>query len=318
MDPSLSIISATVGRLDQIDRLLFSLLQLEGYDDIKPEIIIANNSPDEAKAKLIEALVLKHAERFAYPCRHVREPLPGKCRAQNRAIALASGDVLVFLDDDVEVTPGWLGAVANFFREFPHEVMQGSILMREADRQDAQIQRDWQRYRTIDYIDYGWPPGSELSTLTGGNMAIRKIVFDRVGLFNEELGPGQAGISEDFEFARRVMAGGFKIGYEPRAAVYNEMDPNRLSEREFRRRHEAQGRSRLAYKHQTIARILPNVLRSIFTFAWYSLTGNERKKYRAKGRYFHYRVMLVEKLKSRSANGAGRRLSGAEKSPPKD
>jgi len=302
MREPISVIIATVGRLEQVERLLTSLSQMEGYEEIRPEIIVANNAPDEAKAKLIEALVEKFARRLAYPCLHVREPLPGKCRAQNRAIPGASGSLLVFLDDDVEVTPGWLRAVAHFFEEFPHEVMQGSIKMREQDRHDPQIQKALKRYRTIDFIEYRYAPGTQIYTLTGGNMAIRKSVFDKIGLFNEKIGPGQAGISEDVEFAKRIVAAGLTIGYEPRAAVYNEMDRSRLSESEFRRRHEAQGRSRLAYKHQSLLRILPNYLRSILTFAWYSLLGNERKKYRAKGRYFHYRAMLVEKTKKPMGN----------------
>jgi GT2 family glycosyltransferase len=174
--------------------------------------------------------------------------------------------------------------------------MQGSILMREKDRNDLQIRKALQRYRTIDFIDYGFPRGTELFTLTGGNIAVRRIVFDRVGLFDERLGPGQTGISEDVEYAKRVTKSGFKIGYEPHAAVYNEMDKSRLSENEFRRRHEAQGRSRLVYKQQTVLRIAPNIMRSIITFLWFSVIGNERKKYRAKGRYFHYRAMLVAKV----------------------
>ena len=297
MGESISIIIATVGRLDQIERLLTSLSQLDGYDELRPEIIVANNAPDESKAKLVEALVGKFAARLAHPCRHVREPRPGKCRAQNRAIPLAGGSLLVFLDDDVEVMPGWLRAVVNFFHEFTHEIMQGAIRMREQDRNDAQIQRDLQRYRTIDFIEYRFAPGRKLRTLTGGNMAIRRSVFDRVGLFNEKLGPGQSGISEDVEFAKRVLNAGYHIGYEPRATVYNEMDRSRLTEEFFRMRHELQGRSRLAYKKQSVLRIVPNYLRSIITFGWHSLLGNERKKYRAKGRYFHYRAMLVEKTK---------------------
>jgi len=239
--------------------------------------------------------VAKFAQSLPHPCRHVREPLPGKCRAQNHAIPTARGSLLVFLDDDVEVTPGWLRSVARFFESFSHEILQGAILMRDQDRIDPQILQELHRYRTIDYIDYGSPPGSELFTLTGGNMAMRRLVFDKVGLFNEKLGPGRAGISEDVEFAKRAVAAGLKIGYEPRAIVYNAMDRSRLSEAEFRRRHEAQGRSRLAYKHQSLTRITASVLRSMATFVWFSLIGNERRKYCAKGRYFHYRAMFIEK-----------------------
>jgi hypothetical protein len=40
-------------------------------------------------------------------------------------------------------------------------------------------------------------------------------------------------------------------------------------------------------------------MRSMLSFAWYSVVGSERKKYRAKGRIFHYRAMMGEKMKAR-------------------
>jgi len=42
---------------------------------------------------------------------------------------------------------------------------------------------------------------------------------------------------------------------------------------------------------------LRNLLRSMWTFGWYSLKGDVRKQYRAKGRYYHYRAMLAEKTR---------------------
>ena len=161
---------------------------------------------------------------------------------------------------------------------------------------DEEFLRLYHRYRTIPFVQYE-PEVMEIRTLTGGNMAIPKKVFSRVGLFNEELGPGRSGISEDVEFAQRIIGCGGKIGYEPKAVVYHEVDWNRLTEEFFRIRHEQQGRSRLIYKKNSILTIVPNFIRSIWTYAWYSLVGNERRKYRAKGRYYHYMAMLREKAK---------------------
>ena len=297
MNASISIIIATSGHAESLGRLLESLYQVEGGNEINAEIIVANNAPDEATARAVETLVERYAQRGRYHCWQVREPLPGKCRAQNRAIPLAKGSILAFLDDDVEVTPHWLQSIDNFFASFPHEVMQGSIVMRDEDRKDPQLQKALERYRTIDFIDYGSPPGADLKTLTGGNIAVRREVFQQVGLFDERLGPGRAGYSEDVEFAKRLLKAGMRIGYEPRVSVYNEMDPNRLTEESFRIRHERHGRSRLVQKNNSVFTIIPDLMRSIWTFGWYSLVGNERRKYRAKGRYYHYRAMLKEKIK---------------------
>lgn len=296
-EKTISVIIATSGRLEKLRRLLDGLSRADGSDGIPHEVVVANNAKDDAVARGVADLVAGYARSRGGGYRQVREPVPGKCRAQNRAILQARGSVLAFLDDDLEVSPGWLHAIARFFATHPHDAMQGSILMRPADRDNAEIQRALQRYRTVDFIDYGSAPGAEIKTLTGGNIAVRREVFDQVGLFNEKLGPGEAGISEDVEFAGRMLSAGKRIGYEPAAVVYNELDPARLTEEFFRLRHEQQGRSRLIYKKSSLFSIVPNLLRSVWTFGWYSLTGPERKKYRAKGRYYHYRAMLLEKTK---------------------
>ena len=297
MDYFLSIIIATSGRREKLGRLLDGLYRAHGWEQGHCEIVVANNAPDEIGGKAVEDLVKEYSGRAGPRCRQVREVIPGKCRAQNRAIRQAEGSILAFFDDDLEVDPHWPEAVVNFFSAFPHDVMQGSVLMHPKDREDADLQKALQRYRTVDFIDYGYPSGTDLKTLTGGNIAVKREVFDQVGLFDERLGPGGYGISEDVEFAKRVLRAGRRIGYEPRAAVYNELDASRLTEEFFRLRHEQQGRSRLAYKGNSILTIIPNVVRSIWTYCWFSLTGNERRKYRAKGRYYHYRAMLLEKFK---------------------
>jgi GT2 family glycosyltransferase len=292
---SFSIIIATTGREEQLRRLLDGICRVNGREVTDPEVIIANNAPDETTAGVVEELTKEYSRREGINCWQVREPLPGKCRAQNRAIPQAKGSIFIFLDDDVEVNSSWLQSVAAFFTSHPHEVMQGSILMRDRDRENHQIRKALERYRTIDFIDYDFPPGADLKTLTGGNIAVRRKVFDRVGLFDHRLGPGQGGFSEDVEFAQRVIKGGFRIGYEPKAVVYNEIDWSRLTEEYFRIRHERQGRSRLIHKKNSIFSIIPNLMRSVWTFGWFSLVGNERRKYRAKGRYYHYLAMLREK-----------------------
>ena len=301
MDSAISIIIATSGRVEKIRRLLYSLRGVNGSGRINHEIVLANNAADEPTAAAVEALAKEFNGRDGVSCWQVREPIPGKCRAQNKTIPLTRGQIVAFLDDDVEVRPEWLESIDAFFKKYPHDVMQGAIIMRPDDEKNQELQKALYKYRTVDFLNYGSTPGADLKTLTGGNMAVRREVFDKTGLFDDRLGPGGFGISEDVEFAKRALKAGKRIGWEPKAAVYNELDPARLTEEAFRLRHEAQGRSRLAYKRSSIFSIIPNLMRSIWTFGWYSLLGNERKKYRAKGRYFHYRAML--EVKTRKITG---------------
>jgi GT2 family glycosyltransferase len=291
-----SIIIATYDRDDCLRRLLRSIHQYFGPLRIRHEVIVANNARDEAIARKIDCVVKEFQNQEEVLFRQVREPLAGKCRAQNRAIREAQGAVLVFFDDDVEVTPQWLPVAAEFFQNKRFDVMQGPILMPPEMENNQEFLKAQHRYRTINFVKYKTGV-TEIKTLTGANMAIRREVFARVGYFNEKLGPGCSGISEDVEFAQRVIQSGGTIGYEASAGVYHEVDWSRLTEEFFRLRHQQQGRSRLIYKKQSIASVVPNLVRSVWAYGWYSLARNERKKYRAKGRFFHYQAMLSQKLK---------------------
>jgi GT2 family glycosyltransferase len=298
-----SIIIATYDRVDSLGRLLSGIRKHFGSLDIAHEVIVANNARDDGIAGRIDRVVEELRSDCGAPFRSLREPLPGKCRAQNAAMREAAGDIFAFFDDDVEVTPTWLRFAAEFFHRQPYDVMQGPILVPSELQSDQKFLRAQERFRTINFVQYP-PELREIKTLTGANMAVRRALISKVGGFNEELGPGRSGISEDVEFAQRVIRSGGRIGYEHRAAVYHEVDWSRLTEEFFRLRHEQQGRSRLIYKRQSLVSILPNLLRSMWTLGWHSLFGNVREQYRAKGRFFHYRAMLLEKMKSARGNHA--------------
>ncbi len=307
---NISIIIATKGRKQGLQKLFGSLGRLDGCLEAQPEIIVVNNADDGAAEQAVSALIEEFRDGLG-EVRCLREkdavsPRP-KCRGHNFAIREARGSILAFIDDDVEVTPGWLKAVRGFFSRHPYDAMQGAILVPPAFQEDKEFYKVWNRYRTIPYINYG-PEIMEIYTLTGPNMVIKKEVFDRVGFFDERLGPGRSGMSEDVEFAQRMLSSGKRIGYEPNAAVYHEVDWDRLNEEFFRRWHEQQGRSRLLYKKSSVLSILPNLHRAGFSYAWYSLFSSERKKYRALGRYYHYLAMLKEKFRSFRHSGAERGL----------
>jgi cellulose synthase/poly-beta-1,6-N-acetylglucosamine synthase-like glycosyltransferase len=291
--------------VDSLERLLSSIARHFGASAVDHEVIVADNSRDSRIEtgihRLIEKFQCESRERF----RMVREPTPGKCAAQNTAIRAARGDILAFFDDDVIATQDWLAVAARFFHGTEFDAMQGPILVPPEMQSNQDFLRAQDKFRTINFVRYRQHL-REIKTLTGANMAIRREVFARIGLFNERLGPGRSGISEDVEFARRLIDGGCRIGYEPEAAVYHEVDWSRLTEEFFRKRHEEQGRSRLIFKRQSLFTILPNVMRSMVAFGWYACRGNVRKQYRAKGRFFHYRAMLIEKLKrARGPSGLG-------------
>src|SRR3954453_22803233 len=83
------------------------------------EIVVVEDAAADAAT---EALVAGHGGRSG--------PLGrphGINAARNAAVAASGGDLLCFLDDDVEVWPGWLAALLGAAAEQPHDVFGGPI-----------------------------------------------------------------------------------------------------------------------------------------------------------------------------------------------
>jgi GT2 family glycosyltransferase len=81
-------------------------------------------------------------------------------------------------------------------------------------------------YRRIDFISVFFEsdrmrgcPVWEIGA--GANMAFRREVFEKVGLFDERLDVGAAGCSGDSEFWHRVLTHGGVCRYEPGAVAYH-------------------------------------------------------------------------------------------------
>lgn len=301
MEPAVSILIATQGRVPGLERLLDSLVGLENRAEIQHEILVANNAQGKATAAAVEALLQKY--RADEPARwiHVRESIPGKSRALNRLLPLVKANLLAFLDDDVEVAPEWLRITWQFFRDYSYDVMQGSILVPPSMQNDEQFLRLLNRYRTICYYSKPGLEVREIVSLNAANMAFRRELLDVTGLFDERIGPGASGTSMDVEFGERVLRAGRRIGYEPGSIVYHDVDWTRLTEEYFKRRHQLQGRSRAIYKESGIFSSFANLLRAMVGWCWYAALRNERQIYRSKGRVYHYRAMLKEAMRRTAA-----------------
>jgi GT2 family glycosyltransferase len=278
-----------------IGALLDSMKRLSGFERLRPEIIIGDNDSDDGTWEL-----LQHATTPKITPLKVRTP--GKSSVLNQAIRIARGDILLFIDDDVVPDVHWLDAVVRFFADGNYEAGQGVVRIQELPREEAKLEKLINRYRTIPSLEYR-ANVTETHSLNGANMAISRQVIERIGAFDERLGPGASGTSEDVELARRIRKAGIRIGYIRDAIVYHRVDSCRLTEEYFKLAHRRQGASRLLINKRSLGRVFFDLGRSCILQGYHSLRGNERDFYRSKGRVFHYSAMLETLLKTRR-NGA--------------
>ncbi len=217
---SVSVVVCTRERPDDLRKCLESLRRL---DPAPTEIIVVDNAPrSDATRRVVESMP---------GVRYVVEPQPGLSVARNTGLRHSIGDLVAFTDDDVLVHAGWVGRLRAAFAEPAVMAVTGLILPAELDT-PAQLYFEQNHagfgrgYRALSF-DLGFfermrryaVPVWQLGA--GANMAFRRRVFEEVGGFDERLGAGASGCSEDSEMWYRILAGGGHCRYEPTAVVHH-------------------------------------------------------------------------------------------------
>jgi glucosyl-dolichyl phosphate glucuronosyltransferase len=286
----LSIIIPTRNRVQILTQLLQSIGQLDGLDRIRPDVIVTDNNSRDDTYDCVNSTT----KDFPAPLRIIRVERPGKSAAANDAVKSATSDLIAFLDDDVVVDKTWLMAVESFFQQGKYCVGQGRIRLQSPANDDPEILKLVHRYRTIPQLEYD-AATEALHSLNGANIFMHREIFNRVGGFDERLGPGASGTSEDVDLARRLAQAGITIGYAPQAVVYHRVDRSRLTEGYFKDVHRRQGASRYLFRRRSTIGIAFRLIRTICQFCLFALIGKERQRYRCKGRIFHYLGMIEAK-----------------------
>jgi GT2 family glycosyltransferase/ubiquinone/menaquinone biosynthesis C-methylase UbiE len=215
-----SVIVCTHRRPEKLRRCLAALQRL---NPSPAEIIVVDNSPEERST-------LDVVEDFA-GVSYLPEPIRGLSRARNSGIVRSSAEIVAFVDDDVLVHPRWLLSVRQALSPDSVFGMAGLVLAAQLETwSQVRFEFDFGGFNrgfrpiTFDsfFFDTTLSRGVPVWRIgAGANMAFRRDVFSRVGLFDERLGAGASGCSEDSEFWYRMLAAGMSIVYEPRAAVWH-------------------------------------------------------------------------------------------------
>ena len=125
--PVISVVLATRNRANILDVTLGHISRQRVDDNW--EIVIADNGSSDHTPDILARW------RGDLPLRGVCVEEPGKSRALNAALQLATGDLLVFTDDDIIPRADWLQRTAAAARAWPgHSVFGGRIVLAPASR----------------------------------------------------------------------------------------------------------------------------------------------------------------------------------------
>jgi glycosyltransferase involved in cell wall biosynthesis len=214
----ISVVVCTRDRPQDLERCLQALLALD-YPDF--EVLVVDNASRNDETATVAARL---------GVRSVREDRPGLDWARNRGIAETRHSIIAFVDDDARPDSLWLAAIACAFVDPEVDAMTGLVAPLELETFAQQLfeltyggmgkgfaPRTFHRDRNTDAELIGIQ-----AVGVGTNMAFRREVFERVGLFDTALDVGTpARGGGDLDMFHRVVASGRTLLYQPAALVWH-------------------------------------------------------------------------------------------------
>jgi glycosyltransferase involved in cell wall biosynthesis len=208
-----SIVVCTRNRADKLRAALEAIRELEVPADGDYEVIVVDNGSTDATPEVCASL----APSFGGRLRRVFLATPGLSRAGNAGFEASRGSIIAFLDDDLLPGRDWLVEVC---REFAADPDLGAIsgrveLFNPADLPMA-IRRQTERIAFDRF-------GHAFTLFIGCNLAVRRSVIDRIGLFDPDLGTGtRFGSAGDSDFFYRAWRAGEKLVFVPTVFVLHD------------------------------------------------------------------------------------------------
>lgn len=233
MAKALSVIVCTFDRYDILQTALRTLLDQGGLDPAAHEILVVDNTPPHLRQPISLGPAADDRIRVEC-CENV-----GLSHARNHGIAHSSGDIIVFLDDDAYVAPGWADAILRAFNgNATAEVVGGKVV----PRYESEELPPWYDDSLASYLScIDWGPEARFlrpgEWVVGANMAFRRRVFEAYGMFDTSLGRrGAASLLSNEETELFGQIGMSRIFYEPRMLVEHLVPVSRLTPDWFRKR----------------------------------------------------------------------------------
>ena len=255
-----SVVVPTYERREQLPRTL-AALRRQSLGDF--ELIVV----DDGSRDGIDAGLRRGSEG---DFKLVEQENLGAAAARNAGAAIARGELLLFLDDDMEADPEMLAAHDRAHRRGA-EIVLGDIPLDPGSPPGllAKGVGVWAESRRRRLTEPGAEPG--LEDLLTGQISISAADFARLGGFDEGLTRGGLFGGEDIDFGQRALKLGLRIEFEPDAISRQryEIDPDTY----LRRSYEV-GRSEqeLIVKHPEEAERLANGPRFHTRFTSWPLT----------------------------------------------
>ncbi|WP_170921195.1 glycosyltransferase family 2 protein [Enhydrobacter aerosaccus] len=221
--PLVSVVIPTAGQVVQhndqpLDLILNCVAQIRDRTSYKNiEIVVVDN--DDLSHRQLATLEQAQCKRITF-----REPKFNVAKKLNLGASIASGDILLLLNDDIEIlSTDWIERMLEHF-EKPHVGVVGpKLLYRDLTTQHVGVVHNSgnpdhvRRLFPRDDAGYFFSTGGvrNFGAVTGACMMTRRSVYQEVGGYSEELAISY----NDTDYCMKVQRLGLSIVYTPYAEL---------------------------------------------------------------------------------------------------
>ncbi|MGY1681937.1 glycosyltransferase [Geodermatophilus sp. SYSU D01176] len=209
--PRFSVVLPTFQRRDLVLEAVRSLAR-QDFDESFEVVVAVDGSTDGTWEALRELSP-------TFPFTVVRQPNAGASAARNLGADHARGDILLFLDDDMEADPRLL-AEHDRVHVAGADAVLGHMPLHPMSVHTAisAAVGDWAEDRLVRLSR----PGAELTLhdMLTGQLSVSSDVFGALGGFDLAFTRGGSFGNEDVDFGHRLLRAGYDVRFNPRAVSH--------------------------------------------------------------------------------------------------
>jgi peptidoglycan/xylan/chitin deacetylase (PgdA/CDA1 family)/GT2 family glycosyltransferase len=233
-----SVVIPTYQRRDIVVRMV-AAFERQAFRDF--ELMVVVDGSTDGTADALGSLDV------SFPLTVLEQRNQGSGQARNTGVAAGRGELLLFLDDDMEADPGLLLAHDRAHREGADLVLGDLPLHPDSPRNILTWAVGFWAESRRERLS---APAAEirLDDLLSGQVSIARDAFERLGGFDVGFTRGGLFGGEDIDFGYRVMQAGLRVVFDSAAVSYQYYDVDPM---QFLRRSREAGRAEqeLLLKH---------------------------------------------------------------------
>lgn len=243
----ISVIIPTRNRADLLNLALKSIVN-QNTSSSEFEVLVINNGSNDHTSKIVN-----NYKKELLNLKEIYVPEPGLHNGRHAGMKEAKGNILVFIDDDIEALPTWLTSIDIEFKDPEVVMVGGNNFPLFLKKPPVWLTRMWNRKTFKDFKSIPSLSIIEFNSskfifspylVYGCNFAIRKDVLLQAGGFHPDgmpdklihfRGDGETHVS------RYIDKHGLKCVFNANASVYHKVLPERMTIDYFYKRSFNQG-----------------------------------------------------------------------------